>query len=210
MESNFATRIIGYGFGIFALLIFIFSFFYSEESALKEQAIFWFYSALIACLIPHIKQFKYKDLEVQFRENFQKLEKDVGEKIERLEHSFVDQLESIKAYEMSLSPEEKARRKNIFMNYAAKLESLPKEEQLADQEARSRYAMRVNNLTLSDFKSLLKQAGYFEGKIDNEFTLNLVDCIKEFQKKNNMTIDGIAGNLTILKLGDILSLTGKK
>lgn len=209
MDTNFATRIIGYGFGIFALVIFIYSFFYSGESALKEQAIFWFYSALIASLIPHIKHFKYKDLEVQFRENFQKLEKDVGEKIEKLEHSFVDKLENLKAYEMSLSPEEKARRQTVHTNYATRLGAMSEEEQLHDQEVRSRNAMN-NKITLPEFKSLLKQAGYFYGEKDNTFTPALVQSIKEFQAKNSMTVDGIAGNLTIIKLGEVLADKGVK
>ena len=61
MNTNIITRSIGYGFGIFALGIFIYSFFISGDNALKEQAIFWFYSALIASLIPQIKQFKYRE-----------------------------------------------------------------------------------------------------------------------------------------------------
>ena len=180
MDTNFATRIIGYGFGIFALFIFIYSFFYSGESALKEQAIFWFYSALIASLIPHIKQFKYKDLEVQFRENFQKLEKDVGKKIERVEHTVAEK-------------------------FAEYLDTLPDEQQLSRQDEITRRHLYRARMTLPELKSLLIKAGYFNGNVDDEFTSILVSSIKDFQTKNNLTIDGIAGNLTILKLREVLT-----
>lgn len=206
MDSGVITRIIGYGFGIIALAIFIYGFFFSPDSILKEQAILWFYSALIASLIPQIKQFKYKDLEIQFRENFQKLEKDVGEKIEKLELNLLDKVEKIKRQEMSLSGDNKERRLKTHNEFANMLASLPEQERLFYQEQQSRMNLQRNDMSLIEFKTLLKQAGYYVGEIDDHFTVSLKNSIKDFQTKSQLdTVDGIIGDLTILRLHENIS-----
>lgn len=206
MDSGIVTRIIGYGFGIIALAIFIYSFFITTDNNLNKQAIFWFYSALVASLIPQVKQFKYKDLEVQFRENFQQLEKDMGNKLEKLEQSLLDKVENIKLQEKSLSDDKKERRQRVHTDFAEMLESLPEQQRLYYQEQQSRLNLQRSDLSLAEFKSMLKQAGFYDGEIDDRFTASLKDAIKKFQTKSQLdTVDGIVGRLTILKLSESIN-----
>lgn len=60
----------------------------------------------------------------------------------------------------------------------------------------------------ADVKTLqqkLKNWGYYSGKVDGIFGSQTVDAVKKFQKKNNLTADGIVGAKTLSALGMTLS-----
>jgi hypothetical protein len=206
MASEFLTKIISYGFGIFAFFIFLYSFFYTSEEAYKKQAIYWFYGSLISTLIPQIKQFKYKDLEVVFREELQKVEKNINQKVTKLESDFLGAVEQVRSQEASLSPEYRQWRGEVFNDFAKHLEALSPEEQLSNQENFSRSYLQNLTITLPELKVMFKKLDYYDGAIDDLFTSELVECIKTFQQTNGIEpIDGIFGNLTYTKLAALLS-----
>lgn len=77
-------QIFCYSFSCVAFAIFIYSFFITKNPALNKQAIYWFYSSIITLLIPNIKQFKYGDLEVVFKDELKKVEETLDTKTREL------------------------------------------------------------------------------------------------------------------------------
>lgn len=103
MSSEFRVRIISYSFAFFAFFIFLYSFFFSDEEAYKTQSIYWFYGSFISTLIPQIKQLKYSDLELIFREELKKteanVEENIREELKKIEASFE---ETLREYEQAM------------------------------------------------------------------------------------------------------------
>lgn len=81
--SNQVIPILGYGFAALSFYLFVYIFFFvtpdADNNAVREQAIYWFLIAIAAALLPHIKQIRYKDLEVLFQQRIQ----EVSEKLEK-------------------------------------------------------------------------------------------------------------------------------
>lgn len=50
-------------------------------------------------------------------------------------------------------------------------------------------------------QSKLKQWGYYTGSVDGIYGSKTFEAVKKFQKKNNLTVDGIAGEKTLAALG---------
>jgi hypothetical protein len=76
-------KVISYSFASFAFFIFLYSFFLSDEDAYKAQAIYWFYGSLVSTLIPQIKQLKYSELELIFREELKKTEANIEQSVDQ-------------------------------------------------------------------------------------------------------------------------------
>ena len=47
----------------------------------------------------------------------------------------------------------------------------------------------------------LKRWGYYNGNIDGIYGSQTLKAVKEFQKKNGLTVDGIVGEKTLAALG---------
>lgn len=77
-------QIVCYAFSIVAFGVFAYSFFFSNDPALKEQALYWFFSSIVIAIIPKIKQLKYKDLEVVFKDEIKKVEESLVRKTREL------------------------------------------------------------------------------------------------------------------------------
>ena len=62
--------VLGSVFSIFALGVTIWLIYFSEKkgSALLDQTVYWFLIALVAAVIPYIKQLRWKDLEIHLKE----------------------------------------------------------------------------------------------------------------------------------------------
>ena len=75
-------RYVGYAFSALAFLIFVYSFLFASESVLKEQAIYYFLVSLAAAVIPHIDRFKFKDFEMQMKDELQA----VRDRVQELDH----------------------------------------------------------------------------------------------------------------------------
>ncbi len=65
--------------------------------------------------------------------------------------------------------------------------------------ALSRYGSRGDEV--KQIQKKLKNWGYYSGNIDGIFGSKTLEAVKKFQKKNGLTVDGIAGTKTLAALG---------
>lgn len=54
---------------------------------------------------------------------------------------------------------------------------------------------------VKNVQEALRRLGYFEGKADGDFGEYTENAVKEFQKQNGLTADGVVGAVTLAKLG---------
>ncbi len=204
---------VGYLFAFLSFVIFIHTFFYIDEVEIKKQSIYWFFISFVAALFPNIKQFKFKDIEIEFRD---KIIQEVGEKIEKstknLEENLSQKLEldakvfkSLQALSMreQILPEEaKDKRRESYQIWFNYLNNLDSEKKLEEQKKYSLLHLKNWDMKISNLKQMLSQVGFFNGIIDNEeFTVELAQSISEFQKQYELfPVDGTAGPVTINKL----------
>lgn len=81
MSKNAKTMIAPKPLVVVASLLFVFAFgitvrllFFSNEAVLREQTIYWFAIAVIAAVLPWIRQFKWKDIEFKLADIKNKIE----------------------------------------------------------------------------------------------------------------------------------------
>ncbi len=63
----------------------------------------------------------------------------------------------------------------------------------------SKYGSNGNEVI--QIQKKLKEWGYYKGNVDGIFGSKTFDAVKRFQKKNGLTVDGIAGTETLKALG---------
>lgn len=66
-------------------------------------------------------------------------------------------------------------------------------------EALSKYGS--NSEEVKQIQEKLKRWGYYDGEIDGVFGSKTLAAVKAFQKKNGLTVDGIAGEETLAAMG---------
>ena len=66
-------------------------------------------------------------------------------------------------------------------------------------EALSKYGSRGTEVRTIQEK--LKRWGYYSGSVDGIYGSQTVSAVKSFQKKNGLTVDGIAGTQTLKAMG---------
>ncbi len=66
-------------------------------------------------------------------------------------------------------------------------------------EAVSRYGSRGDEV--KQIQTKLKNWGYYKGSVDGIYGSKTVEAVKYFQRKNGLTIDGIAGSQTLKAMG---------
>ena len=66
-------------------------------------------------------------------------------------------------------------------------------------EALSKYGSRGREVT--QIQTKLKRWGYYSGSVDGIYGSQTVAAVKKFQKKNGLTVDGIAGKNTLAAMG---------
>ena len=71
--------------------------------------------------------------------------------------------------------------------------------QNSEVEALSKYGSRGNEVT--QIQTKLKRWGYYTGSIDGIYGSKTVEAVKYFQRKNGLTVDGIAGPATLKAMG---------
>jgi len=148
-KLNQKTELVCYLFSIFSFLILLYTLF-SEKIELQKQSISWFYLSFIAALIPgfgnfvlsaivpNLKGIKIQQLEITFREEFQRLgnelEKRIERKTEEIQSSLVNAIESVRLKESKLSDEYRRMRENSYQRYAEALKFLPDDIRLEQQK----------------------------------------------------------------------------
>lgn len=70
-------------------------------------------------------------------------------------------------------------------------------------EALSKYGSRGSEVT--QIQTKLKRWGYYTGNIDGIYGTQTVNAVKYFQRKNGLTVDGIAGPATLKAMGIMTS-----
>ena len=65
--------------------------------------------------------------------------------------------------------------------------------------ALSKYGSRGNEVT--QIQTKLKRWGYYTGSVDGIYGSKTVEAVKYFQRKNGLTVDGIAGTNTLRAMG---------
>lgn len=73
-------------------------------------------------------------------------------------------------------------------------------------ETLSKYGSRGNEVT--QIQTKLKRWGYYKGNIDGIYGSQTVEAVKYFQRKNGLTVDGIAGPNTLKAMGIYNSSSG--
>ena len=66
-------------------------------------------------------------------------------------------------------------------------------------EALSKYGSRGSEVT--QIQTKLKRWGYYNGNIDGIYGSQTLAAVKYFQRKNGLTVDGIAGKKTLEAMG---------
>lgn len=66
-------------------------------------------------------------------------------------------------------------------------------------QALSKYGSRGQEV--SQIQTKLKRWGYYNGKIDGIYGNQTLNAVKYFQRKNGLTVDGIAGPKTLAAMG---------
>lgn len=79
------------------------------------------------------------------------------------------------------------------------------EEQNVTLETLSKYGSRGSEVT--QIQTKLKRWGYYTGNIDGIYGTKTVEAVKYFQRKNGLTVDGIAGPATLKAMGIMTSST---
>lgn len=69
----------------------------------------------------------------------------------------------------------------------------------SEVEALSKYGSRGSEVT--QIQTKLKRWGYYSGNVDGIYGTQTVAAVKKFQKKNGLTVDGIAGKNTLAAMG---------
>lgn len=69
----------------------------------------------------------------------------------------------------------------------------------SEVEALSKYGSRGTEVRAIQEK--LKRWGYYSGSVDGIYGSQTVSAVKKFQKKNGLTVDGIAGTQTLKAMG---------
>ena len=77
------------------------------------------------------------------------------------------------------------------------------EEQNTTMETLSKYGSRGSEVT--QIQTKLKRWGYYTGNIDGIYGTKTVEAVKYFQRKNGLTVDGIAGPATLRAMGIMAS-----
>ena len=70
-------------------------------------------------------------------------------------------------------------------------------------EALSKYGSRGSEVT--QIQTKLKRWGYYKGSIDGIYGSQTLEAVKYFQRKNGLTVDGIAGPATLRAMGIMTS-----
>lgn len=70
-------------------------------------------------------------------------------------------------------------------------------------EALSKYGSRGSEVT--QIQTKLKRWGYYKGNVDGIFGSQTLEAVKYFQRKNGLTVDGIAGPATLKAMGIMTS-----
>jgi len=119
---------------------------------------------------------------------------DFQKQISNLEQRIKQQDDDIQTLRYDLErTNEDLRSKNVSQVYVAR-------------ESRGNVVARKTNGSAKQIQSALKNAGYYEGKIDGKIGPQSKRAIKEFQRDNGLKVDGVVGKKTWTILNQFLEV----
>lgn len=105
--------------------------------------------------------------------------------------------------------------RSISKKYEAQVASLKSEVQLKDQmivdlqnklnppkAVSIRSVIQTVGVSPSDLQQALKKNGLYAGSVDGRLTQRVVEAVREFQRRNNIQVDGVVGKRTWKLLRD--------
>lgn len=210
MRRGVGVSSISRAFAIFALVICLYSFFISPETAIKTQAIYWFCIALVSAVLPYLEEvvayvqsIKLGDIEIALKEVKKELQR-VDDRVEKLDTKLLTTLGQVRQSEASLSKEARENRQRIYDESAQVLALLPPESKINLQKRLTLNHLGQAGIDVSSLKDLLKKLGYYQGSMDQNFDLELVQSIERFQAENVLgQPDGIVGPITLDKIAEL-------
>jgi len=191
-------------FSLVALGIFLYVFFGNVEKELKADAIYWFLIALAAAILPYIKQIRFRDLEINLREEITKNREEMDQRIDNLQ-AFMSSISAVELSESNLPQEMREHRDRVFRDFNRRLRRTDPDQRLSLQERFTRMHLTRFGITLSDIKTALAELGLYKGDITNEFDTDTAKAIESFQEMNGLEADGIFGPMTYQRLASRLS-----
>jgi murein L,D-transpeptidase YcbB/YkuD len=208
LEDTKRLKFFGYSFSAISFVVFAYILLFPVEKELKQQAIYWFTSSFVVAIIPNVKQFRIKDIEVQLQEISQKIEDNknlIEQKNEELEESLFLSLESVRENEETLPEGYRSKRELKYKRYAERLKKLTPKEKLKEQKKYTQLHLIKKDMDISDLKKMLQNTGFYRGEIDEVFDEQLAQSISDFQEKYGVTpIDGTVGSKTLSKLSEVI------
>ena len=209
-----SISIVSIAFSVFALIVCYHSLFVIPETAIKTQAIYWFYAALVSAIIPYleevvvyIKTIKVgsSGIEIAMNEVKKEIQK-IDEKVEKLDNKLLQTLDRIQQNESSLSQQAREIRQQNYDSWTVNgLAKMNPQAKLATQESLTYNHLKSEGVGIKELKDMLGQLGYYHGNIDQVFTPELAQAVEKFQFENRLGIpDGIAGSITLSKIAELL------
>ena len=93
--------------------------------------------------------------------------------------------------------------------YTAKERAAAKGSASANTSSSSPNVTAAESATIKDVQTKLKALGFYSGDITGNAGTKTVNAIKAFQKKYNLTADGVAGAKTVTKINEVYKASGK-
>lgn len=192
-KEQFSLKVLRYGssaLAVFALAVGILSLFKGLNIFVDhhEKAVLWFGLAVVAILVPYIKEITFKDLRVVI-DDLKEAKKslDATTLTSRLLHARLT-----------------ATRNELIHGYQIYLDSLPPDQKNLKVIEMSKLYIHEMGLDIKKVKEWLAKLDYEVGAPDNEITQLYIETIRKFQQEYGLGDDGIFGYRTYDKLCQVL------
>jgi murein L,D-transpeptidase YcbB/YkuD len=202
-------RILPLLLGLTGLAMFIFTVVAEHEPPI--QSLYWFLLVIAAFILPYIKEVTFGDIKVTLEEGLERQQKELAETKEELEKQ-IQQSVSFALDRVNKVDEEFGKiRDELIRGYQIYLMEVLK----TDEERYEKVAMLNKmyweelKLSISHLKTLLQQAGFYKGDIDDQYSRELIKAIQQFQSSLDMVPDGIFGHNSLKKLEKSLETTAE-
>jgi hypothetical protein len=173
-----------YLLALLAFIVFLYTFLstFLNSPVPSIHTIYWFLLIIVALLAPFIKGIGFKDLEIKFETES-----------ERIKKAIQDQFNSMPFGEI---------RTELIRGYAEYLKGIKNEaDRIQAQKRLSGLYLKQYELTVPRLKSIMKDMDYFDGSINNDYDENLIEAVTKFQTDQPvLAADGVFGDRTYFLL----------
>lgn len=173
------------GLAFFAVAVGIISLFWDELlGANPDEAVIWFGLAVVAVLIPFIREITIKDIHLVL--------KDLEEAKEMLEATTITS--------RLLQDRITKTRQELIVGYNEYLKNLSPKEKEEKVFRMSQLYIDEMGLDVLKVKKWLTELDFEIDKMDNKINTNYIEILKSFQEESGLEKDGIFGYLSYEKM----------